>query len=112
MYDIVCTRARVIGPLYENSGRPIVSRWFGLGASMIVGGRGGGEWVYEHKKMRPSSPPPPPPYTRASTQQVAVVVVYATHSHSQLRGGQPARVFAQLRRSESPTTRNRLCVCV
>jgi len=75
MYNL----ARVIGPLYENDGRPIVSRWLGLGANMIVGGRGGGEWVYEHKKMRPSSPPP---YSRASTQQVAVVVVYATHSHS------------------------------
>jgi len=77
MYNL----ARVIGPLYENDGRPIVSRWYGLGANMIVGGRGSGEWVYEHKKMRPSSPPLPP-YTRASAQQVAVVVVFATHSHS------------------------------
>lgn len=42
--------ALVIGPLYENGGRPIVLRWFGLVANMIVDGRGGGERVYEHKK--------------------------------------------------------------
>lgn len=39
MYNL----ARVIGPLHENDGRPIVSQWFGLGANMMVGGRGGGE---------------------------------------------------------------------
>ena len=46
MYNL----ASVIGPLYENGGRPIVLRWFGLVANMIVGGRDGGEWVCEHKK--------------------------------------------------------------